>query len=270
MKLTEKDRAALVHYLNFVCNNETSKPIEEMNMELINACTNVLLTLQDKHTELNSGLINEKVRKIFHPEDEGFAAPETVNEHIKAVNKKKVWFIAACAALLSVLLCMVGFGSMDNPFKAIREFFGIHSDIAQNELLDVGKDTYYWDRKNGTYANVSEAALCEKADLLIPTGDIKEITVTETPDSRALALKYTESSLSVDIVIGTELSDEIEAVCTEKYIFDGREYLLCIMDDVNRAQAYYSYNGNLYTVNCTNAEELKNILNNMEEIKNEN
>ena len=89
MEISKQDKIKLIHFLNFVCDYEASKPIEEMDEELIKSCVKVLLDLQDKHVKHSPEFIDEQVRKIFRKEETEITEPETVKTNKKQINRKR-------------------------------------------------------------------------------------------------------------------------------------------------------------------------------------
>ena len=126
MELTKQEKLKLIELFEFLLDEEVSKPLGQMNSETVNYYVEILLDLQDKHVELSPEYIHEQVRKIFHPED--FTAPETVKTTKKQYNKKKVWLVAACIAILVALFSIISVANDWNVFDFLTEKFGsVHS-----------------------------------------------------------------------------------------------------------------------------------------------
>lgn len=270
MEMTQQDKAKLIRFLNFVCTLEASKPVEEMNEDLIDACVTVLLELQDKHVELSPEYIDNQVRKIFHPEDAETTEPETVKEPKKVVSKKKIWLVAACIAILVALLSIVSFSSERNVVDVLEDFFGTYEFIPFGKEVDVGEETYGKHSDTKRYTDIKDVVNKEKINLMFPTkSDISStISIISVFDSQeSIIISYKDTNSSITIHKATSLSNEIKSICNEVKVINGTTVYLCIMNDTAQNQAYFSHNKNLYIVTCSNRDLLIDVLENMEEIR---
>ena len=85
MKNELKNKKELIKFLEFIRDTEASKPVDEIDKDLIDACVYVLLDLQDKNTALSPEQIKEKVRAI------PFEDSTVSLEEYKNKKKKKYW-----------------------------------------------------------------------------------------------------------------------------------------------------------------------------------
>lgn len=274
MEMTQQDKAKLIRFLNFVCTLEASKPVEEMNEDLIDACVTVLLELQDKHVELSPEYIDNQVRKIFHPEDAETTEPETVKEPKKVVSKKKIWLVAACIAILVALLSIVSFSSERTVVDVLEDFFGTYEFIPFGKEVDVGEETYI---KNGTttqYHTLQDMINNEKINILQPSYnekfEINRIFVIDKKDKKNITFEFSEKNISINIIVNASITKEIKSICTETLLINNITFYLCPMSDTSQIQAYFVHNNNLYTITYTDRESLIDILENMEELRYEN
>ena len=172
MEISNQDKLKLIHFLNFVCDYEASKPLEEMNEELIDSCVDILLELQDKHVNHSPEFIDEQVRKIFHKEETETTEPESVKPVKKQINKKKVWLVAACIAILVALFSIVSFSSERSVKDVLEDFIGTFEFIPFGKEVTLGNDSY---KKEGTgkkYTSVEDFVNTEKFNLLCPLNQI--------------------------------------------------------------------------------------------------
>ena len=107
MEISKQDKIKLIHFLNFVCDYEASKPIEEMDEELIKSCVKVLLELQDKHVKHSPEFIDEQVRKIFRKEATEITEPETVKITKKVISKKKISLVLTIVISLVMIIDLI-------------------------------------------------------------------------------------------------------------------------------------------------------------------
>ncbi len=272
MDFTLQEKAKLIEFFEFLLNKEIDKPLGEMNSEAVDNYIKILLHLQDKHVELNSEFIDKQVRKIFR-EEENTVAPEAVKTTKKYFNKKKVWLVAACIAILVALFSIVSFSSEKGVVDTLEDFFGTFEFIPFGNEVDVGNETYSKDGKNKEYNSINKFIENEKIPLLFPNNmanNINLITILNIDSKDEIHIVFDTSDLFITITRNCELPQEIIDICNDTITLNGIDYYLCIMDDVNQAQAYFIHNNNMYVITHTNESELMEILNNMEEITYEN
>lgn len=271
MEISKQDKIKLIHFLNFVCDYEASKPIEEMDEELIKSCVKVLLELQDKHVKHSPEFIDEQVRKIFRKEETEITEPETVKTNKKQINKKKVWLVAACIAILVALFSIVSFANDWNVFDFLSEKFGsVHSAPIETEMEFDGSVVIVNNNKQNYYS-LEDALAKEKIDILFPKdiGAIKIISMYQKQNKNYMSIVFEDSNLSMIITLNSDLSNQLKAVCNKKIIINHTEIYICAIDDAHQVQAYFIYDENLYTITSSDEDSLMNILKNMEEVKHE-
>ncbi len=269
MELTMQEKLKLIDYYEFLRDEEASKPLDEMNTELIDAYVKILLTLQDKYEELSPEFINEQVRKIFHSEDS--TAPETVNANKKVLNRKKIWLVAACIAILVALFSIISFSSDRRVADILEDFFGSYEFIPFGKEVTLGNETYGKESNGKHYDSIEMLVEKEKISLLYPTNikkPINTISLGDVGGNKKIDISYLESDLFIAITLNTELSQETIGVCDKKIALNGIKYYICIMEE--SSQAYFIHNNNLYIVAHSDEKVLMEILNSMEEIKYEN
>ena len=175
MELTLQEKLRLIEFFVFFLNEEISKPLGEMSSEAVDNYIKILLHLQDKHIELSSEFIDEQVRKIFHPEEN--TAPETVKTTKKQYNKKKVWLVAACIAILVALFSIVSVANDWNVFDFLSEKFGsVHSAPVEEEQNFNGVSVIM-NGKNTNYKSIKDALEKENIDILHPSVLPDEISI---------------------------------------------------------------------------------------------
>ncbi len=275
MELTTQEKRKLIRFLNFICDCEANKPLEEMDEELIKSCVDVLLDLQDKHIEHSPEFINNQVRKIFHPEDEAKAAPETVEAPKKIISKKKIWLVAACIAILVALLSIFSFSSERTVVNILEDFLGTYEFIPFGKELNIGESTYGKDANSRRYSSIEEAVEHEKISLLNPLDEnnkskVKLVSISERNENRIFSIASSDTDLSIEIITNSKIEDSVKSYCNEIITINDTVCYMCSMIDVSQSQAYFIHNNNLYTVTHSSRDELIKVLENMEEIKYEN
>lgn len=272
MDLTIQEKGKLIEFFQFLLNREIDKPLGEMNSEAVDNYIKILLHLQDNHIELSSEFINEQVRKIFPKEDTTTVIPDTVKTKKNYFNKKKVWLVAACIAILVALFSVISFSSERSVKDILEEYLGTFEFISSGEEIDVGNESYGKDGEIKEYKSIEDLIETEKINLLFPSymmDNITGITSTKVNDKDEIRIVF-DMDLFMSITLNSGLSDETTNFCNKKITLNGNDCHLCIMEDVNQAQAYFIHDNNLYAIDHTNEDELIEMLKNMEIIKYEN
>ena len=272
MDLTIQEKGKLIEFFQFLLNKEIDKPLGEMNSEAVDNYIKILLHLQDNHIELSSEFINEQVRKIFRKEDTITVIPDTVKTKKNYFNKKKVWLVAACIAILVALFSVISFSSERSVKDVLEEYLGTFEFISSGEKINVGNESYIKEGTITEYKSIDDLIEAENINLLLPSymlDNITEITATIGNSNDEIRI-ICDSSLSVIITLNSEIPQKTLDFCNDKITLNGFDYYLCIMEDVNQAQAYFIYDNNMYRITCTNKDILIEALKNMEIIKYEN
>ncbi len=271
MELSLQDKLRLIEFFEFLLDEEISKPLGQMNSEAVDNYIEILLDLQDKQVELSPKYIDEQVRKIFHPEDS--TVPEAVKTTKKYFNKKKVWLVAACIAILVALFSIASFSSEKGIVDTLEDFFGTFEFIPFDKDVTIGNESYIKYDERHIYKSVEDFVNKEKIDLLCPTNitsNIERISIGDVNYMPTIGIVFEEPNFLITITLNTEIPEEIINVSDDKITINGIDYYLCIMEDVNQVQAYFMHNNNMYVIEHTDKNKLMEILNNIEEIKYEN
>lgn len=273
MELSLQDKLRLIEFFEFLLDEEISKPLGQMNSEAVDNYVEILLDLQDKQVELSPKYIDEQVRKIFHPEDS--TAPEAVKTTKKYFNKKKVWLVAACIAILVALFSFISVAYDWNVFDFLTEKFGsVHSAPVEEEQ-DFNGVSVFVNGKNTNYKSIKEALKTEKPDILYPASlpdDIKveNIMFSEVNSVNKIFFTFSNTELFMEVSCNKTLTEETKEVATEVQKID---YITCYIykfSDINSYQISFEYKGDTYDFNHSNKELLIEIIGNLKEINNEN
>ncbi len=267
MDFTLQEKAKLIEFFEFLLNNEIDKPLGEMNSEAVDSYIKILLFLQGKNIELSSEFIDEQVRKIFHEEEKATVIPDTEKTKKNYFNKKKVWLVAACIAILVALFSVISFSSERSVKDILVEFFGSFEFVPVGE--EVVEDNYSYGKGNTKliYSSAADFVKSEKIDILCPTENIADIKHISISDKNKITLAFKNADLYMTITLNSNIPPKTMGICNKKITLNGFDYYLCVMDDINKTQAYFVYSNNLYTVTNTTEKTLVEILKNMEEIK---
>lgn len=274
MDFTLQEKAKLIEFFEFLLNNEIDKPLGEMNSEAVDSYIKILLFLQGKNIELSSEFIDEQVRKIFHKEDETTVIPDTVKTKKNYFNKKKVWLVAACIAILVALFSFVSVAYDWNVFDFLTEKFGsVHSAPIEEEQ-DFNGITVTNHGKRSKYKNIKDAMKGESLDVLYPTllpdgASVDNIIIYEENNENKLIFIFDTVDLSAEIVFDASLKESVYSDATETFTIDSTTYYVCTMPDISLTQIEFEYNGDSYYFSYTDKDILIEIIKNLEEIHNE-
>ena len=275
MDFTLQEKAKLIEFFEFLLNNEIDKPLGEMNSEAVDSYIKILLFLQGKNIELSSEFIDEQVRKIFHKEDETTVIPDTVKTKKNYFNKKKVWLVAACIAILVALFSFVSVAYDWNVFDFLTEKFGSVHSTPIGEEQEINGITVVMNGKTTTYSTIQDALKTEKLDVLYPTVlpkelQLKEITFYNESIYDKISYTFVDKSLIFEITLDNEIDDNIKSVSNEILEINDIKCFVCEMADINIYQIEFEYKGNTYYLSHADKDLLVKIIENLEEINNEN
>ncbi len=270
MELTMQEKLKLISFFELLLDNEVSKPLGEMDSKSVDAYIKILMNLQDMHIELSPEFIDEQVRKIFHKEEKT-ALPEAVKTTKKYFNKKKVWLVAACIAILVALFSIVSVASDWDIFDFLTKKFGLAVYAPIEEKQDFNGITVIHHGKNTNYSTVEEALKTVKLNILYPSVLPKDLTVTdivvsEEKSSEKLYFTFNDLELFFDISFHTLLSESTKQDATETLVINGITCYVCNMSDTNCTQIEFEYNGNAYYLSHPNKDTLIKIIEHLEEI----
>ena len=275
MEISNQDKLKLIHFLNFICDYEASKPLEEMDEELIDACVKVSLELQNKRVNHSPEFIDEQVRKIFREGEAEKTVPETVEINKKKINKNKVWLVAACIAILVALFSIISVANDWNVFDFLSEKFGSVFSTPIEEELDFNGITVTFHGKTSTYPTVENALKTEKIEILYPEilpNDIEiyNITFYQKEKVNRLVYNFNDPTLCAEISFNSTVSQSIINDATEKKVIDSITCYICEMPDISLYQVDFEYKNNHYFFSHSDKDVLIKIIENLKEIHNEN
>ena len=272
LNLSERDKK-LLDCLSVIRDTEAAKPFEEMDVDLVNEAVAFILDLQGKNIELSPEEVSQRVSKIPF-KDASKVNNNQIKEVKRKINKKRVWFIAACIALLTAILCAVSIAYEKTSFSELVEYFGTVDKIPENAQIDVGNDTISLISGAVVYDSVEELVENEKIDsLLVPNEKsgikIKNVTFGERKEGKSFSFLFDKPGLTNGIVLDSEISEEEKAICTEVTEINGIDCYFCVLTDAQMIQVYFEYNGDTYHFSyCTSDKQaLIDIIENLEEYK---
>ena len=263
MKEEFRSKENLIELLLFVRHNETKKPYDEMDHDLITACTELLLDLQNKNATLSPEEIEERVKNIPFIETIDTKAVKTKSK----INKKRILLIAAIISILIAILSIASIGSDWNMFDILIDKFGRVSGAPSGVEFYENGNSYWIEGKSTTYASIEEWSDNEKSDILLPTKfpdslTLKGISVGTEGNFKQTIFSFnegvsylvTENKALPQAVIDTALPSTIGD--TTIYIED--------LPHLNAYQVHFSNNGDYYCIVTNDKQHILEILENLE------
>ena len=258
MSNTRKDTDRLIAQLYAVLNREIEKPREEMDADLLEACTELILELQGKNFTLSNEEIEERVRKI--PFVDIADINNAAQTKRKKIRKRRILLIAAVIAILITLLTIMTSGSeLNKMHEFFNEKFGAVYNVpvgipfmdGDDEHLHLGKDTHY--------ESVEDFRKNESYNILLPSEDstkafeLTDITVMHSINQIIVSFDKTINSFEITLGSGVPqwVLDNVENT-TE---ING---ILCYVDDMEDVpivQIYFEHNGNFYNIGANSPDK---------------
>lgn len=259
----------LIAYLSLIRDQETEKPLDEADNDLIKACVELLLELQGKEVTLSTEDIEELVRKIPFADTEMI---KTVNAKgkVRKFKKKKILLIAAVIAILVAILSIVSIAFEWNIFEGLKERFGTVFDAPIGVEQHENSISFENLGEIKEYKNIQEVIENEDLGILLPTNlpnglEINLIKVHNIDGLNETFVSFNDESLSCSIKHNTNIPVEVFNNCDE--VIETNELKCYIIDktDVGLLQIYFNHNNNAYRYTYNDKQVLLDIIENLEE-----
>ena len=259
----------LIAYLSLIRDQETEKPLDEADNDLIKACVELLLELQGKEVTLSTEDIEELVRKI------PFAGTEmikTVNAKgkVRKFKKKKILLIAAVIAILVAILSIVSIAFEWNIFDALKDKFGTVFDAPIGVEQHENSISFENLGEIKEYKNIQEVIENEDLGILLPTNlpsdlNIEMIKIYEVDGNKEIFISFNNENLCCLINSGLNIPFEVLNKHNELTNINNLKCYVIEKDDVGLIQIYFTHNGNLYVYSYNDKQALLNIIEKLEE-----
>lgn len=262
-------KQALIRLLTFIRDCEAEKPLDEINMGLIEACVKLLLKLQKKEIVFTTEQIKERVRKIPFVLTPDFGG-ETTKKVKKYTTKKKILLVAAIIAILCALLAVISIGhNIDYWHSVMNEKSGSVFNVPVGEEFVDGNDEFIHTGDSVKYTKTDKFFENEPYDVLIPTklpDTIGLVDIMITSSTNTITVSFDAVITAYEIQLNTPLPQSIpESLKNVK-----TNNLSCYIDTLegsNIVQIYFEYNGNFYAIGGTDEQILLDVIENLEEYK---
>lgn len=260
----------LIRLLTFIRDCEAEKPLDEMNMGLIEACVKLLLKLQKKEIVFTTEQIKERVRKIPFVLTPDFGG-ETTKKVKKYTTKKKILLVAAIIAILCALLAVISIGhNIDYWHSVMNEKFGSVFNVPVGEEFVDGNDEFIHAGDSVIYTKTDKFFENEPYDVLIPTklpDEIGLVDILITKPTNTITVSFDDVITAYEIYVNSPLPQEIIDISNKTVILNNLTCYICKFEDINSVQIYFEQNGNYYNISGTDEQILLDMIENLEEYK---
>lgn len=257
-----------IEQLDAIINYEVEKPYEEMDADLIEACVELSLELQEKNFTLSDEELEKKVRKIPFVDISDIKAIQ--QEKRRKINKKILLIAAIITILLAILAVFTVGHYVEDIHTVLKDTFGTVFNTPISEKLFINDDEITYNGLPGSYENIDEFCQKEKIAILFPDklpNGIEFVKISITHSDKTIAACFSKEVTSYEICLDETIPQIIKDTADSYHTDSG---LLCYierMDDVGIVQVYFEHNGNYYLIGGTKEQILLDIIENLEEYK---
>lgn len=260
----------LIAYLSLIRDQETEKPLDEADNDLIKACVELLLELQGKEVTLSTEDIEELVRKIPFADTEMI---KTVNAKgkVRKFKKKKILLIAAVIAILVAILSIVSIAFEWNIFDALKDKFGTVFDAPIGVEQHENSISFENLGEIKEYKNIQEVIENEELDILLPKNlpnnlAIEMIKIYEVGGNKEIFISFNDDTMSYMVSVNKHISpDIVNDTNNEKIVINSLTCYIECLDDVSLFQIYFVHNNDCYRYIYNDKQVLLEIIENLEE-----
>ncbi len=269
MENNTNSKEKLIAYLSFIRDEETEKPSDEMDNDLIKACVELLLELQNKEVTLSTEEIEDLVRKIPFADTDMIKSVNAKGK-VRKFKKKKILLIAAVIAILIAILSIVSIAFEWNIFDALKDRFGSVANAPAG--VEQHEDGITFERlgKNRKYNSVVDMVEQENIDILIPINPpnnlkVETIKIYEMDKKERINVYFNDSVLSCIVDIDTSIPTDVVNGFDEIIEINNLQCYIIELKDVDLVLVYFSYDNNCYKYTYNDKQVLLDIIENLEE-----
>lgn len=263
----DKKSDKLIERLYAVMDFESQKPYNEVDTDLIEACTELILELQGKNFTMSKEEIQEKVNKIPFVDIDDFNKAKR-----KKVNKRKLLLLAAVISILCILLSTTSISQnfdSHRMYQFVKDKFGSVFNVPVGVPQIDGNQEFIHNGKPHIYHSAKDFWEREKLDILLPAkelpNDIEIVTIDYAKEFNSVCVLFTKDIVSYEVALNSELPQWVKDYPDTTFEING---ILCYADempDVGRTQIYFEHKGNAYTIGTTNIQILPDFIKSLED-----
>lgn len=259
----------LIAYLSLIRDQETEKPLDEADNDLIKACVELLLELQGKEVTLSTEDIEELVRKIPFADTEMIKTVNTKGK-VRKFKKKKILLIAAVIAILVAILSIVSIAFEWNIFDALKDKFGTVANAPAGVEQQENGITFERLGGNRKYDTIDKMVNNENLKILLPTNSphnlvVETIKIYEIDKNERINIYFNDSSLSCIVDVDTSIPYDVVNSFDEIIEINGLQCYVLELKDVDLVLVYFIHNNNCYKYTYNDKQILLEIIENLEE-----
>lgn len=253
----------LIEVLLFIRHKELKKPFDKMDHDLITACTELLLDLQNIEVTLSPEEIKERVKNIPFIETIDTKAVKSKRK----TNKKRILLIAAIISILIAVLSIASIGSEWNMFDILIDKFGRVSGAPSGVEFYENGVSYRVNGPGKIYASIDELIENEKPDIILPedfpdTLTLNNILLGKDGDYETINLLF-EEGLSYTVYKKAPIPKRVVDNFSPTIIGNTDVYIIDL-SDVNSYQVYFAYNNDYYYIVHSDKQQVLEIIENLE------
>ncbi len=242
---------------------ETSKDYKEMDSDLVTECVDFLMELEGKQ-RLTKAEIEQRVNAI--PFKGRVTAIGSYTK--KKLRAKRLAVIAAVLAVIVALFGIIAIASGDAVSEFFRQItYSVFKNL-DNSPINQENITFAKPGETKTYSSIEELAESEGIDILYPTWlpeneKIVNVIYLMNNGFERYVLQCNNPNHSIEIILNTELSEELKSSCIKKEIAERSIY---IIETPQYIQANLICKDNRYIVKSDTEDNLFRIIENLKEI----
>ena len=268
------DNQEFIKKLELLRDLEAEKPVEEMDVSLVNACVELILELRGETVNFTPEEVEEKVRKIPFVEETTTlnTPPKSVKGRSTKVKSRKILLIAAIISILIAIFAVTSIAFDWNIFDELKNRFGTVFNVPVNQEMDANGITVVSHGEIVTYKSLEIALKNEHVDVLYPTKIphdvvLKRLSFYQEKQKERLIFVFDDERLIYSITLNQKLTDTIKSVSTETIKIKDLDCYIIDMKDVDKIQIHFEYNGNLYEISFNNKQDLIEVIENLKELQ---
>lgn len=241
----------LIEWLDNEIETEMQKPTEEIDMEFVNECEQLIDILMDNYHEYT----DEDAEKFFAELEKKKNAKKT-NVFMRS---KKI-----LAASIAILIIFLGGFTIYASSPVVREYFREVLNFNIGESFTRDGFTYTHAGKTNVYTDIDELIENEALDIKYPkylpyNSTIEKIGYIE--NDKTIYFTFSNIAVAYTIQFKTPLL-EGHVKYAEKITVNNIDFYL--NEKSTSIVAYSNINGDLYTLQCPTKEELIKMINSIE------
>lgn len=261
-------KKSLTQKLNKVINSELSKPFEETDSDVIDACVDCLKKLDGSDYELSEQEKDIQIKEILSKAEK--ESGKGIGAKRRRISKKAVLAAVIAALLLWALLIFTISGDSNFITYVFKDQMEEYLNSGEKEPVSytVGDYELILDGGSVYYDSMEEFFEKENADILYPgkTPDNIEITgvlCSESGGRRNIRFVSNRVKTTFSVEVNGSLSSQMIESAVENREMHGVTVYFADMEGTGLYYCTFEYNGSRYTLQAENEQDFRLILENL-------